>query len=98
MPYKPAQIESMLKTKLGMYKENKDHRWFRVDFNGLPPIRTKISHNNKEVGASLENRISKQLRIRNKFFHELMDCTKYKPEYEAQIRQDPIPPFSQIIV
>lgn len=98
MPYKPIEIEKMLKNKLQMNTDDNDHRWFILQFEGLPPIRTKLSHNNKDVGDALENKICKQLRVRKTFFRELMDCTKYKDHYEQQIKSDPYPPFDQIIV
>ena len=98
MPYKPIEIEGMLKTKLKMQPLDNDHRWFKLEIEGLPPIRTKLSHNRKDIGDNLEGRIYKQLRVRKSFFHELMDCTKYREDYEKQIRADPYPPFNQIIV
>lgn len=99
MPYKPREIESMLKTKLLAKEEvDADHKWFRIDVDGLPPIWTKLSHNNKEIRDVLEKRIFNQLRVRKGFFHELMDCTKYRTDYEEQIRRDPYPPFTQLLV
>ncbi len=88
----------MLKTKLQMAALNSDHRWFELQLNELPTIRTKISHNKKDIGPALENRICKQMRIRKKFFYELMDCTKYRDDYERQVREDPYPPFSERLV
>jgi len=84
----------MLKTKLKMTEEENDHTWFRFEADGLPPIRTKISHNKKDIGPNLESRVYKQLRIRKPFFHELMDCTKYRDDYIKQVQEDPYPPFS----
>jgi len=67
----------MLLTKLGMTPSNADHKWFVIQFDGLPPIRTKLSHTKKkDVGLKLEGRMHKQLRVRSNFFRELMDCTK----------------------
>lgn len=98
MPYKPLEIEGMLKTKLKMYDEDADHKWFRLDFEGLPPIRTKLSRHKKDIGDKLEGRISKQLRVRRPFFHKLMDCTKSKIDYEKQVRDNPFPPFTTLLV
>lgn len=88
----------MLIGKLGMSPLNADHKWFVLQFRGLPPIRTKLSNNNKDIGSGLESRISKQLRVRKQFFIGLMDCSKRLEEYEAQIRTDPYPPFDQLFV
>ena len=81
-----------------MNSSDTDHKWFELQLDGIPPIRTKLSHSNKDVGSKLEGRIQKQLRVRKKFFHELMDCTKNLSEYEKQIRSDPYPPFNQFFV
>jgi hypothetical protein len=99
MPYKPLEIESMLKTKLKMTPSNADHKWYVLQIDDIPPIRTKISHTKKkDIGPELENRIQKQLRVRKKFFRELMDCTKSFSDYEAQVRADPYPPFNHLFV
>ncbi len=94
MPYKPIEVERMLLTKLKMVDEENDHTWFKFEIDGLPPIRTKISHNKKDIRDGLESRIFKQLRVRKTFFHELMDCTKNRNEYIQQVQEDPYPPFS----
>jgi len=98
MPYKPAEVERMLLTKLKMTSEESDHTWYRLDIDGMPPIRTKISHNRKDIRDKLESRIYKQLRIRKPLFHELMDCTKYRDDYVKQVREDPFPPFNEMFV
>jgi hypothetical protein len=94
MPYKPSEIEKMLLNKLHMYFEDRDHRWFRLDLDQLPPIRTKLSSHKEDIGSEIENRICKQLRIRKILFHELMDCTKQLDDYKQQVRTDPFPPFN----
>jgi hypothetical protein len=98
MPYKPSEIEKMLLSKLKCQNKERDHKWFIITIDGLPTIRTKLSHNNKDVGDKLENRIMKQLHVRKKFFHELMDCTKYLIDYEKQVREDPYPPFTELFL
>jgi len=94
MPYKPTEVENMLITKLKMTREETDHTVFKFEVDGLPPIRTKVSHNKKEIRDKLESRIYKQLRVRKPFFHELMDCTKYRDDYIKQVQEDPYPPLS----
>lgn len=98
MAYKPTEVESMLKTKLKMTYENRDHRWLKIEVEGLPPIRTKVSHNKKDIRSGLESRIYKQLRVKKPFFHELMDCTKQLDDYVKQIQEDPYPPFNVMLV
>jgi hypothetical protein len=98
MPYKPREIESMLTTKLHMSRENADHAWFKLELEGLPPIRTKLPYHIEDIRPNIETRIYKQLRVRKSFFHELMNCTKYLQDYEEQIRNDPYPPFNVLFV
>jgi hypothetical protein len=98
MPYKPIEIEGMLKTKLRMSLEEADHTWFRLEIAGLPPIRTKVPNHKGDIRDKLESRIYKQLRVKKPFFHGLMDCTKLLADYKKQVREDPYPPFSVLIM
>ena len=98
MPYKPLEIEHMLSTKLRMVISNADHKWFEVQFDNLPIIRTKLPNHRKDIWDKLESKIYRQLRVRKNFFHELMGCTKNRADYENQLRTDPYPSFDQIIV
>ena len=97
MPYKPIEIERMLARKLKMTIHNADHKWFEMKLQGLPPIRTKLSNNKKDVGPGLEGMICRQLHVKKTFFTGLMDCTKSKEDYEHQVRADPNPPFENLI-
>jgi hypothetical protein len=98
MPYKPTQIEGMLRAKLKMSPEDADHTWFRLQFEGLPPIRTKVPHHKDDIGDTLQGRIQKQLRVRKAFFKGLMDCPNSRADYERQVREDPYPPFSELFL
>jgi len=98
MPFKPREIEGMLVTKLGMVQFEADHTWFELHLEGLPTIKTKLPHHKKDIADGLESRVYKQLRIRKSFFNELMTCTKYLKDYDAVLRCDPYPPFTQLIV
>jgi len=88
----------MLLNVLHMSYENRDHTWFKLELDNLPPIRTKLSFHKEDINSEIESRICKQLRIRKAFFHELMNGTKNFDDYEKQIRTDPYPPFSVLIV
>jgi hypothetical protein len=98
MPYSPRDVEGMLRIKLNMVIENADHKWFKLELNGLPPIHTKLPNHREDIRDQLESKIHKQLRIRKMFFRGLMDCTKNRADYEEQIRRDPYPPFDILIV
>jgi len=98
MPFKPREIGNMLEKKLGMTSSNADHIWYELQFSNLPPIRTKLPNHKDDIGPELESKICNQLRVRKVFFHGLMECTKYRADYEKQIQEDPFPPFSVLLV
>jgi hypothetical protein len=98
MPYRPREVEGMLSIKLNMAIENADHKWFTLEINGLPPIRTKLPNHIEDIRDQLESKIHKQLHVRKKFFRGLMDCTKNRADYEEQIRRDPYPPFDKLVI
>jgi hypothetical protein len=96
MPYKPREIEDALRNKFGFEHDEThsvDHRWYKLQLTGLPTIRTYFSHGKKEIGKKLESKIARQIRVRNKFFREMIDCTKGREDYYQQVREDPYPPF-----
>jgi len=84
--------------KLGMTVSERDHTWFELHLSGLPTIRTKLPNHKEDIRPKLESRICNELRIRRSFFFGLMDCTKYFQDYEKQMRNDPYPPFSVLLV
>ena len=96
MPRKPRDIESRLVNKFH-FKEARshspDHRWYELRIAGLPVIMTKISHSKGEIGPRLEAMIARQLRVKKAFFQEMIDCTKGPDAYEAQVRDNPVPPW-----
>lgn len=98
MSHKPAEIERMLTNKLKMVSDDRDHKWFILHIDGLPPIRTKLSNHKDDVTDIIEGRICKQLRVRKIFFLELIKCTKSREAYIEQVQKDPFPPFSQLFV
>jgi len=96
MPIRPRDLESVLQTKFSFApapSHDPDHRWYELKLSGLPTILTKVSHTKKEIGRALEAKIVRQLRVRKPFFQEMVGCTKGPQEYEAQLREDPYPPF-----
>lgn len=96
MPIKPRDLERLLQGKYDFVpaeEHSSDHRWYELRLPGLPPILTKISHSRREISDSLLSKISRQLRVRNQFFREMVDCTKTREDYFRQVREDPFPPF-----
>ena len=100
MPYKPKEVERKLRDKFAfsVAKEHGfDHRWFELKLSGLPAILTKVSHNRKEIGANLEGKIARQLRVRTRYFRGMIDCTNTREDYYRQVREDPYPPFDVLL-
>jgi hypothetical protein len=97
MPLRTRDFEALLQTKFGFVPADKaaDHRWYELKLADLPPIFTKASHGKQEIRSQLENLIAKQLHVRVAFFRGMMNCTKSREDYYAQVRQDPIPPWEK---
>lgn len=100
MPYKPKEVERKLRDKFAfsVAKEHSlDHRWVELQLPRLPAILTKVSHNRKEIGANLEGKIARQLRVRTRYFRGMIDCTNTREDYYRQVREDPYPPFDVLL-
>lgn len=94
MGFRPKVVEDQLRGKFGFVdaKEHADdHRWIELQL-GDRHILTKVSHNRKEIGDLLEQQMSKQLRVRQSYFRQMIACTKSKDEYYRQVRANPYPP------
>jgi len=96
MPYKPRDIEHTLQYKFGFTpakQRSTDHRWYELQFPGLPVIATKVSHGKKEIVPAIEAKIARQLRVRRPFFMGMVRCDHELDDYERQVREDPYPPW-----
>lgn len=100
MPYKPKEVERKLRNKFAFSparEHSLDHRWFELQLPGLPAILTKVSHNRKEIGANLEGKIARQLRVRVHYFRGMIDCTNTREDYYRQVSEAPYPPFDVLL-
>jgi len=96
MPYKPKEVERKLQDKFlfgPAEGHSSDHHWFQLELPGLPAILTKVSHNREEIGAKLEGKIARQLRVHIGYFRGMMDCMNTREKYYRQVRENPYPPF-----
>jgi hypothetical protein len=96
MPRKPRDVESILTAKFGFIEakgHSSEHRWYELRLDGLPVILTKVSHSKSDIGPNLEGKMARQLRVKKRFFGEMMDCTRDATEYERQVRDHPEPPW-----
>jgi len=96
MPIKPRELENLLITKFG-FRESKghssDHRWLERSIEGIPTIRTMISHSRKEIRQRLESKIARELHVRTDYFRDMVGCTHDAQDYCSQVRRDPYPPW-----
>jgi hypothetical protein len=94
-------VEKQLEHKFGFEPDTGhavDHRWWSLRLDGLPPIRTKVSHGNKEISQMIAGKMAKQLRVPSPFFREMIACTKSKHDYYDSVRTHPVPPWEHRIV
>jgi len=100
MPYKPREIADKLRNKFDFKADESkgdDHWYYILKIEGVPPIRTKFSHNKKEIGSKLEGMICRQLRIKKPFLDGMIKCTNSKEAYYKQLRESPFPAFEEYL-
>lgn len=96
MARNPGEISRCLQSKFDFApakNRSPDHQWYELHLPGLPTILTKLSHGKKDIGAKLEGKIARQLRVRTQFFRKMIDCTRSREDYYQQVRTDPYPPW-----
>jgi hypothetical protein len=96
MPIKPQELEKLLTIKFGFslaVERSPDHRWYELRLAGIPLIATKVSHSKTEIGATLEAKIARQLRVRHPYFRGMVDCTNSRQDYYRQVHEEPFPPW-----
>lgn len=94
MPLERRRLRQELTRKFDFAEDDsKSHIWYRRKFPGLPPVRTKVSHHDKQLSDTLCSKIAKELRVSRPFLLEMISCTKSCAEYEEHLRSDPTPPF-----
>ena len=96
MSLKVRDLESVLLGKFDFYVDERDHKWFCLNVEGLPAIKTKVSHGSggSEIYPKLEGKIRRQLRVRKKFFDGMIECPNDLEAYIEKLRTDPFPPFN----
>jgi len=63
------------------------HRKYRFQLNGeYTSIWTMMSHNDQEVGSSLQSKMAKQLHLNNNEFFSFAICQMDMPTYIKQMR------------
>jgi hypothetical protein len=100
MPSSPRELERLLTGKFAFRlakSRSKDHRYYVLQLEGLPPIRTKVSHSKKQIGATLEAKIARQMRVAKRFWDLMMNCQRDRDAYYEQVRNDPQPPWDILL-
>ena len=98
MVHRPGEIASRLQSKFAFVEDDsrsKDHKCFVLRLDGLPPIRTKVSHSRSDVRDKLLGIMAKELQVRTTFLNGMLDCSNSRDDYENQVRTDPFPGWPQ---
>ena len=84
--YKPRQLEKALVSK-GFKKDKTHHKmlWLHVE-NKKTAIRTRISHDGKDYGDSLLGEMSRQVKLKRKYFNDLIQCPMSREDYIDHLR------------
>ncbi|MBC7951121.1 MAG: type II toxin-antitoxin system HicA family toxin [Rhodospirillaceae bacterium] len=80
------EVEAALERK-GFTREETHHHFF-IYWNSdgkKTPIRTRTSHSHKTLGDPLLSQMAKQIKLTNKKFLELVDCTLDQAGYEQEV-------------
>lgn len=96
MPMDSRHVEKTIEHKFGFEKASErssDHRWYKLRLKGLPVISTKFSHARGQLSKMLEGKIANQLRVTNKYFKGMIDCSNSLEDYCRTVRESPVPPW-----
>lgn len=85
---RPQEIERSLTGKFGFssVRRHSDHRYFELALGGLPVVRTKVSHNRKEIRGVVEGKIARQLGVNAHILKRMVGCSESRDEYYARLR------------
>lgn len=88
-------VEDMLRDKYKFVPSNRHHRYYELNLGGnIPKIVTKVSHSGrKPVPDSVLGKMATQLRVKSKYFREMLACDHKREEYYRQVREEPYPPY-----
>ncbi len=99
LPYKARDVKQQLRAK--GFTEEKDHNHFYYYLHygdKRTSIFTKISHNATDIDDTLCSQMAKQVRLRNRQFSDLIECSLKYEGYiailvEAKILRPPQKPI-----
>lgn len=87
MPLKARDVEGALTSK-GFKPAERDHTFYFFYQGGKKtPIRTKISHGEREISDTNCSLMARQMHLSGPQFRDFVDCTIKEPEYLALMIQ-----------
>ncbi len=73
--------------KKGFIQADKDHHYFLYYNEGKVITKTKVSHNDQDIGDSLISKMYKQCQISKSQFFDLINCPLDEDGYKELLRQ-----------
>ena len=71
----------------GFKKQEGDHHFYLYIYEGKVVAKTKLSHNDQEIGDGLISKMYKQCRISKSQFFDLINCPLKEEEYIAILKE-----------
>jgi hypothetical protein len=87
-----ADAERALVRKLGMTREDRDHRWYVLEVDGQVLTRTFVStgsEKDRTLGHDLVASMARQLGVSTPFFVGIVDCSRSRGDYLAEVARTP---------
>lgn len=99
MEFSAKEVERLLLTKfLFTRAEGTRHRFYELQLEGLPAVRTHVSHGSHDtVGDYLLKAMATQLHVEKRFLEGMLVCTNSKDSYYRRLREAPNPPFVHVV-
>jgi len=88
MPLATRNVKRALSSKLRCEEDVKGHHIFYYFIeDGVRVTSTKVSHgSNRDIQDGIVGQMAKQMGVNRPFFAELVQCTKSRDDYVANIR------------
>ena len=83
-------VERALTQKMGMEMTQRDHRVYKLHYQGSFVAQTKVSRGSGHVtlGRELVSAMARDLQIPSRFFRGLVDCTRGLDDYLQHLRDE----------
>ncbi len=97
MPFKSTKIERVLMSKFGFEEcpGRHSHRFLELQLEGLPTVRTMVSHGVDEPRAILQGKIARQLGVPSSMFEDMINCPVSRDDYISYLKTHPPVPTNR---